>query len=389
MAQLRLTHRLRAVLAAVTTSFLVTLLAPPLAHAHADPNIEVRLDAIRPALPSGVDVTVLDAAVAYLTVSNPTPTPATVLDPDGQPILQVSSAGVVGDLSSPFLPTTGRESLNAESVTLPCCPDGRWAELSTETSWAWPDPRLDPPALRSPQGVQRGLASLQDGEPLARWSIGLRYGDQKYTVDGVLDQRPLGQIRTAIQAAPAGISVSVIEARPPQVRLVRPRGTMVVVLGRDGKPFLRITDEVALARSASLEYNIHRRAVGLIPKTGKAWVPFGDGSSSAPVVWADQRVGPAATPAGLGAERVTLAQWTIPVEVNGRADVIRGMTFFEPKLETPGDPNSDSPVWNNRTSYLLAGGLTLVLVVAYRFSRRSSGSPQHDDARRTEEAART
>lgn len=372
MAQLRLTHRVRAVLAAVTTSLFVTLSAPPLAHAHADPNIEVRLDAIRPAaLPQGVDLAVLDAAVAYLALSNPTSTPATVLDPEGQPILQVSSAGVVGDLDSPFLPITGREGLNAKPVQVPCCPDGRWAKLSAETAWAWPDPRLDPPALRSTQAVQRGLASLQAGEPLARWSIGLRYGEREYTADGVLDQRPLGLIRTAVEAVPVGFSASVIEARPPQVRLVRPPGTTLVVLGRDGKPFLRITDGAVLARSASLEYKIHRRAVGLAPKTGAAWVPFGDGSSSAPVVWADQRLGPATTPGDLGRERVTLAQWTIPVQVDGRADAIRGLTFFEPKLEAPGDPNSGSTGWNNRTNYLLAGGLTLALVVAYRFSRRS------------------
>jgi hypothetical protein len=69
----------------------------------------------------------------------------------------------------------------------------------------------------------------------------------------------------------------------------------------------------------------------------------------------------------------------IPLQVDGRADVIRGQTFFEPKLEAPGDPNSDSPGWNNRTNYLLAGGLTFVLVAAYRFSgRRRDEAATHD-----------
>lgn len=354
------------------TSSLVALFTPPSAHAHADPNIVVRLEATTPALPPGAELSVLDAAVAYLSLSNSTATPALALDPGGNPFLQVSSAGVLGLVDSDYLPLTGRQASEAKPDRPECCPSGQWVKLSSQTVWSWPDPRLDPPELRAPQAVRdRGLGSLQSGEPMARWSVRIRYGNQVHRADGVLERRALGEVRSSVDAVPPGLSASVINARPPQLRLVREPGLTVVVLGRDGKDFLRITDRSVLARSASLEYKIHRRAIGLPAKSDSVWVPLGGSNDTTRIVWADQRLGAGATEAITGTQRVTLSNWSIPVKVDGTRSAIRGTTYFEPELEIAGNPDSGSPVWRQTTSYLVAGVLTLVLAGAYTLSRRT------------------
>lgn len=361
-----------AALVAVMAFAFTTLLAPSPAFGHPDPTIAVKLTGVEPDLPSDVRLNVIDSETSYLALENTTDTPMFALDPNGDPFLQVSTDGAFGDVESPYLAAMAGSVSSAKSVTLDCCRNGRWVRLSDKTSWAWADPRLDPPQLRTPQGTGgRGLASMENDAPLANWEVGLRYGEQAMTARGVLERRKLGFVRTTIDSTPPGVTATVIASRPPQIRVVVRPGKTVTVLGHSGDEFIRVSENGAVARSDAPEYETHRRSIGLSPKTGATWVPMASGGPSK-VTWADERLtysGP--EPDEPGTEPVSLGRWQIPVVVNGKPGEISGTLTWEaapyPALEEQRTEDQSSSGW---APYVVAGALTVALVLAYRLSRR-------------------
>ncbi|MCW2545213.1 MAG: hypothetical protein JWM40_2765, partial [Frankiales bacterium] len=79
---------------------LLGLTAPAGAHSYPDPALSTVLDAVTPALPSGVRVLVAPSVVDQLVITNPTEVPLDVLAVGGEPYLRVSRAGVLGNLAT-------------------------------------------------------------------------------------------------------------------------------------------------------------------------------------------------------------------------------------------------------------------------------------------------
>lgn len=369
----RLLIPLKAALVAVTALALTVLPAPPPAAAHEDPAIAVRLSDVAPALPPGVQMRIADDGKTQLVLANVTATPMSVVDPDGEPFLQVSSAGVFGDVSSPFLYVPSAAIDGATPARLDCCPEGRWMRLTDGSVWSWADPRLDPPldaaALSS---EDRGLSGLAANRPLATWAVELRYGDDEITARGVLERRQVGRTRTTADTAPPGVTATVIDARRPQLRLEIPAGTTCEVLGDDGRAVLRMTPEGSFARADSPEYREHRLRIGLAPEAATGWVPI---DRATKVSWADPRLGYAGPPPlGAGEGTVPLGRWRIPVVVNGQAGEIAGTHVWVSKpAPLAGERAAPPAAGDDRggpAAYLVGALLTLAVVAAYLLARR-------------------
>lgn len=379
--------RLGTVLVAAVALAIAALLAPPPAAAHEDPAIAVRLSDVQPALPSGVQMKVLDGGEkSHLVLGNVTATPMFVVDPDGDPFLQVSTDGVFGDVSSPYLYAPTGVVTGATPARLDCCPEGRWMRLTDGTVWSWADPRLDPPLDAAALGSEdRGLSGLAANRPLATWAVGLRYGETEMIARGVLERRELGRVETVADTVPPGVTASVIDARLPQLRLEVPIGTTFEVLGADGRPVLRMTPRGSFARADSPEYVEHRRAIGLAPEAETGWVPIDRPTT---VTWADPRLSYVGEPpSGVGEGTFPLGRWRLPVVVNGQPGELAGSHSWEAVLAplaiqrgsaTAADDDAGGPA-----AYLTGALLTAAVVAAYLLARRRT--PAAHDRERTEE----
>ncbi|MEU0266768.1 hypothetical protein [Nocardioides sp. NPDC006303] len=358
---------------------ILSLLAPPAAFAHRDPTIAVVLTGVTPKLPEGVVLELLDSEMTYAALRNDAEEPVYALDRERKPFLQVSADGVYGDLDSPYLQSAPGQITQDSTVKLDCCPDGRWARLSTKPAWVWPDPRLDPPLRTPTTNDDRGLGGMPSDEPLAHWDFDLRYDDTRYTAKGVVERRQVGEVTTKIEHAPDGISASVIESRPPQIRIQVSKGTNVEVLDADGASFIQISPRGAYGRVASASYQAHLRATGLSTPESGAWQPIAGGGPGK-ATWADLRLDYQANmPDDAGqAQAASVDKWSIPVLVNGERSEISGVSRWKPATPPPLPSEEGSTgFWaaGGTASYLVAGGLTIAVLGAYALSRARRKEP--------------
>lgn len=365
--------------AAVVLSIL-SLLAPPAAFAHRDPTIAVVLTGVTPSMPDGVGLELIDGDVSYVALSNNADEPVYALDPRRMPFLRVSADGVYGDLDSPYLGAAPQGVDPDATVDLDCCRDGQWVRLTTRSAWSWADPRLDPP-LRAPvTGEDRGLGQLTSSEPLASWRFELRHDGTTYTAKGVLERRQPGEVTTTVEHEPDGISASIIESRPPQIRIEVAKGSEIEVLDDEGTSFIRTSPQGTYGRVTSPAYQAHLRAVGLSAAHGEVWQQVA-GSGPTKATWADSRLDYKARipddPAGKGA--VVINRWRIPVVVNGQRSMITGETTWKPATppslpsrgESAGFWATDGPA-----AYLVAGALTIAVLGAYALARVRRKEPR-------------
>lgn len=355
-----------AALAAMFALCVASLLVPSPAEAHSDPTIMVRLKNVNPTLPNSVKLSLIDGDMTYLLLSNTSPTPVFVLDPNGRPYLAVSSAGVVGDLDSQYIGPSAAASVLGPATPPTCCRSGHWVHLSAKDGFLWSDPRLYPAQLIAGlSGGNRGLGSLVANAPLATWHVGLQYGGTTYSANGEVDRMPAGYVTTVVQSVPAGFQVTIIDGHQPQVRMVAPAGSNVDVLGGNGEPFIHVTAKGAWGLLQSPEYRYHRMAIGLDPPPGRGWTPM-EVSGPDRVTWADYRLNhgdklPTSDAPG------TINHWQIPLVVNGRRVFIRGIDTWMPTVVTSAQLDPSAPVhkWlSGNAGYEVAAAFTVVLFIA-------------------------
>uniref|UniRef100_UPI0017D7EBF0 hypothetical protein n=1 Tax=Sporichthya sp. TaxID=65475 RepID=UPI0017D7EBF0 len=251
---------------------------PALAHG-TDPTLVPVITAVSPALPAGVVVQVRTGVSEQMLLANPTGELLTVLDPAGTPFLRVSKAGVSGNVANPFFHRT----LNPPDVP-PRIPgsarDGakaRWVPLAKRGEFGWFEPRLHPaaPGTEAADGV------------VSQWQVGMRLGADPMTVSGTLERQPVtGAFIPSVDPRDDGLQVTVAPGRVPALLLVSPPQRRVVVVGADGKDFLRVDSRGAFANSESPNFRDNLdfvdRAAG---KTG--WVRVGEAGR---VRWLDTRL---------------------------------------------------------------------------------------------------
>jgi hypothetical protein len=92
----------------------LTVPAIPAGAHPSDPSVRPVIDAVDPAVP-GVTVQLAASVTAQLVVSNPTPTPVSVLDVNDEPFLRIGPEGVSANKSSPWWYLTN--SPNGDATT--------------------------------------------------------------------------------------------------------------------------------------------------------------------------------------------------------------------------------------------------------------------------------
>jgi hypothetical protein len=306
------------------------LLAAAPAGAHeADPRIVTSLVQVSPALPEPVVVQVQAGIATQLVASNPTPTVLEVVGTSGRAFLRLSSGGVLADVGAAEFFTTSNPTGAAPAARRRDGPV-RWQRISAGSSWGWYDHRLHPAELRAPTDQQREVR-------LAEFEVPLRYGATEVVATGRVDFRPLrGSFLVSADPAPAGLSVQALPGRLPGVFLSAPAGTEVAVQGRDGEPFLRITDAGVEVNERSRTHVEDRQARGQVvgpPSTTPAFRLVAPGTRS--YTWLDARLRyrsdlpPSDALAADGPTR--LEQWRVPVQVDGRSMALTGAISWVPE----------------------------------------------------------
>ncbi len=259
-------------------------------------------------------------------------------------------------------------------------PDGtrdgppQWVTISSGDSWGWYDHRLHPADLPAPQDQQRPAE-------LASFEVPLRYGEQQVLAVGRVQFRPLlGALFVSAAPAPDGLQVQALPGRLPGLFLSRTGPEPVSVLGRDGEPFLRLTDAGVEVNENSRTHVEDRQARGQPagpPSTEPAFRLVAPGASS--YTWLDTRLRyPADLPPQevLGADGPTVVkEWVVPVELDGRPATLTGDVTWVPEAVaaamvggTADEPAGDSSSW---LVPVLGAGALLVLAVGVLAVRRA------------------
>jgi hypothetical protein len=327
---------------AVALAFMGAVLVPttPAAAHGAEPGVRTVLDAVEPDLP-GVTVQVAASVTAQLVVANPTPTDLAVLDGRGEPFLRIGPDGVLANRASPSWYLSN--SPNGDVAVPPDAQAGappRWARVATEPAWGWFEHRLHP----APRAVPRRARDSGKSTTLAEWTVPLDYGGQSVTARGRIVYEPE---RGAVSARLRGsarpfpdVKVQLAPGRVPALFLTNRGAEPVVVLGREGEPFLRVgpggtevnrhsstwadnartQDQDIAVAAAIVDANAMPDWTALTGAQSYSWLEFrGLYERDRP----PRRV--------LDADKTTvLRAWTVPVEQSGRRVELRGETVWKP-----------------------------------------------------------
>ena len=350
-------------LLALLVALLCLIGALPASAHESDPRIVTTVEEVVPALPDEVVVQVQAGIATQLVAANPTDTVLEVVGREGRPFLRLSSAGVLADVQAEEFFTTSSPtgaSPGAETGGPP-----RWVRISAGSSWGWYDHRLHPEELTAP--TDTGSEAL-----LGRFTVPLRYGEQGVEVRGTVRFRPLlGSFLVRADPGPQGLSVQALPGRLPGVFLTAPPGPDVLVQGRDGEPFLRITEAGVEVNTSSRTHVEDRQARGQSagpPAPTPTFELVAPGARS--YTWLDARLRyPQDLPPAdvLRAEAPSVVQeWQVPVSVAGASAALTGDVTWVPEADAAEQVSGVAAPEGDRPSvlpYVLGAVVVLGLVV--------------------------
>lgn len=350
----------------------VALLFAPPAFAHeGNPAVRVELDASATAL-EGIDVEVVTSVTEQLVVTNTTSDVLEVVDDNGDAFLRIGPDGVEANLNAVgWYQTNNPFGLSdvPERAIAGAEPD--WAKVAAEPSWGWFDHRLHPPGVTVPPEVAAA------GEPaeIAQWRVPVRWRGTDAAFSGTIVYRPIRGSVLAELDGPLpvdGVTLAVLQGRVPGLFLENDTGQSVLVRGADGEPFLRFDDRGVEANQHSPSWLAARRAEGeglaagvIDPSLPPAWKRVSEvprfGWVEPRTAYPDEEPPDDVIAAG---DPVTLLEWEIPLEVDGRAVAATGRTRWEPLPDAEPQPPAWAPYV--RPVAAVAGVLGLVWLVLLR-----------------------
>ena len=335
------------------------------------------LDAVEPALPSGVVVQVRAGIAAQVVASNSTTTPLEVLARGGEPFLRISATGVQANLASPDFYATSNPVGSTAAAPADVQRSGgrgapRWVAIGSIDSWGWYDHRLHPQQLGAPVDASARAR-------LADFAVPLRYGGRPLTARGHVEFRPLqGAFDVTADLPPdelPGVQVQVLQSsKLPGLFLTNTENRTFTVLGVDGEPFARFGPrglEVNEASRTRVEDQVARGASPGLPSSTPRFALLGGTGLS----WLDSRLrwSSASPPeeALRSDEPTVLGRWEVPVEVDGRRTALTGEIRWVPSgaalVERPGR----SPLPLALGGLAVAGALAGAVLLVRRAGRRS------------------
>lgn len=302
------------------------------------PGIRVELDELDPVL-SGVQVTVVTSVTEQLVVANPTDLPLEILDDGGTPFLRLGPDGVEANLLAAAWYTTNEPFGVVEVPERASAADDdvEWQQVAREPSWGWFDHRLHPEGLPTETG--------DTPRDLATWGIPVRLGEQAADITGRIVYAPVrGTITASLRELPdlGGVTVTLLPGDVPGVFVDNGSDEVVVVLGGEGEPFLRLGPRGVDANIRSPSWLAASRAAGDLPEglvDAQARPRWRSVSAVPRFGWIEPRAGyPAREPPEAvvsAGQAVTLTEWSIPLRIGGRRVDLYGQTRWEPLATGP------------------------------------------------------
>lgn len=346
----------------------VLAVAPAGASAHSSaPDVHAEIDRVEPAVP-GLRVTVGRSVVDQLIVQNRSATPAEALDITGRAFLRIGRDGVEADLGAPAfyvsLDPTG-EAPPPKGVRQSTRP--KWVKVSRRDTFAWFDHRLHPGAVRGDDEARRA------GRParLAGITVPLRQGRRLIIARGAVMYRPrLGSVTARLTGGqPAGVQATAVPGVRPGMLLSVTGDQPVEVPGPRGEPFarfdergIRVNERSALASTLSSGALPVRAAAA--PDARPRWRTVSTGRTLA---WLDPRLQsggpePGYRQARAGRTLVT-ARWSLPVDVGGVRETLRGETLWRPTAAASGRIAPTVRDAGSGAGLVVLGVLALLVVV--------------------------
>lgn len=379
-----------ALLALMSVLLVVVLLAVPgaLAHTGGDADVAVTIDTLPDAM-DGMSAVVVNRLAPQIALSNSTQRVVEILGSEGRPFLRIGPGGVEANLAVSEWYTTndpGGATAVPDDLAGPddlTGPD-RWGRVSTDPSWGWFDHRLHPGPLRAPQEI------VAIGQPADydAWTIDLLIDDVPTTLTGAFRYQPLrGRFITTITQQPLqdGLEMAVLPGLVPGFFVDNTTEGVVTVAGVDGEPFLRLDPTIgteANVRSPSW-FSSARAQEGDSPDG----IVDADAEPDWRVVatvprfgWIDPRLDfPGREPDAsiVGAARTTeVAEWTIPMTVDGQVVTLAGVIDWEPN---PDLVPQDQPLVSATAARTLAVvAVGLLALVGWWFTRRTQSRKRPD-----------
>lgn len=360
----RIRPRLAALAAAGAALCTVGGAVPAAAPAHeTNPQIRSRIDAVRPALPAGVEIELIESIATELSVVNRTRRTLEVLGRAGRPFLRIGPDGVQADIASPDWYRTN------DPTGLAGIPEGvrggdaapQWVEVAEEPSWAWFDHRMHP---EENANVPTDALRQRRAATLARWTVPMRYGGAEVEVAGVVEFRPLvgrqsQRLTSSPQLAGAGF-VTLLPGAVPGLFVESTGSEPLTVIGREGAPFARIGPDGVEVNLRSPTHIDDQRARGESPTVAAEadaaprWKKVADVPRYS---WLESRARYARQqPPQAVLERdepSVLLRWSVPVRAAGERVAITGETSWVPRPASLAAPGAGDDAGGGGVSPLL------------------------------------
>lgn len=358
---------------------LATLVWAPPAKAHEfGPDIRVVLDPL-PEVLEPLTVEIVTSIAPQLAIGNTTDDTLEVLDGDGVGFLRIGPDGVEANFDNGDFYLT-QDPLGALAVPERARGDGlpgTWGLLSVDPEWAWFDHRMHPQnvlQLRVPE-------PSPDGTILSRFELPVSFRGEEVAISGAIVQQPqIGRLVTAIEDVPPidGVSVQLLPGGTPGIFMTATEDRDVVVLGREGEPFLHFTNGRVEANTRSPSWYDSGRAPRfdaddapvLDPGAEPVWEVV---STSPRYGWIETRglYGRGTADQDLQSAGVDtdLVDWNVPILVDGERFEVAGITRFEVLDEFRDEGPTGLALWV--PIGLGVAGLAVIAVVLGR--RRRAG----------------
>jgi hypothetical protein len=315
-------------------------------------EFDVRLDPLAPEL-AGVRAQVQHTVTDQLVIENTSDRVLEVLDERGVAFIRIGPSGVEGNLASPAwyrgvapegrVPPHLLQQYQSEKL-----PEARWVRARREPTWGWFDSRIDPKHAQlivydSDGGVAHGARNF---------AIPVRIGGVESALRGRFVPQPkrTGTLSARLISAPElapGVRISLVPGRVGSFLLQSDAKEPVMVLGRDGEPFVRLSPSGVEANLHSATFADAARLRGgasltLEPNADAA--PRWERLTATPSYgWVDLRTAypedQVPEKVAKGGQRVELLRWTVPVQIGVGEDApivrVEGVTEWKPFAAKP------------------------------------------------------
>jgi hypothetical protein len=371
---------------------LLGLVAPPAGGHGGDLLARPIIERVRPQV-DGVVAEVAFSVNFEIILENKTSTDVSVVAPTGEAFLRIGPQGVFANWTSPFWfdsnsPAGSGQAPDWVKPGPEHAPD--WRRVSADPSWGWYDHRLHPVE----RYIDPEIKKKREPSRLGDWSVPIRYGDQDGGIEGYFEYKPpVGSWKTVLKSSdsPAeGVKVGIVSSEIiPALYVENNSPKTVMVLGREGEPFVRLGPkaEVNITSPLYVEITQARGQTPRLPADAQAAPSWEEVGSRPRWGWLELRARPPTEPPKKAVESkrsTDVVSWSVPLVIGDERIKLDGVTQFIPiaGLQRK-DGGSDLPLY---VAVLLGSAGVAFLVLRPRRKKAAKGQAPRPGSRPKREA---